>query len=253
MLLRRTKEHLKKQDWTAIGIDLVILILGVFIGIEAANWNGARHDSTRGVAYLERVRDDLGTDIATFEQRLRFWNEVSRSGQTAIRYGATGERDGHANWEILRAYFHASQIWFFTPADSTYDEMKSAGELDLVRNVGVRTALARYYQAAERNRTIFEMLPPYRDRVRGRMPMQTLTYMWDRCHRSGVSNQDLLNCEAPISEQESAAILRTLAADEDLLPALRSWNAHLRVMVDIGRTRLEAARGLDQQVKASLR
>lgn len=253
MPLRRAARHLKKQDWTAIAIDLVIVFLGVFIGIEAANWNGARHDSARGVAYLGRVQDDLGTDIATFEQRLEFWNEVSRLGQIAIRYGETGQTDGHTNWEVLRAFFHASQIWFFTPADSTSEEMKSAGELDLVRNVELRAALARYYQAADRNRPIFEMLPPYRDRVRGRMPLQILTYMWDRCHRSGASGQELLDCGAPISEQESAAILRTLAADEELLPALRSWNAHLRVMMDIGRTRLEAARNLDQQVTVSLR
>jgi hypothetical protein len=244
---------LQNQNWTAVAIDLVVVILGVFIGIEAANWNGARQDSARGDAYLDRIHHDLGTDIATLEQRFRFWSEVSRQGQIAIRYEETGQTGGHSNWEVLRAYFQASQIWFFTPADGTYEEMKSAGQLDLIRNVDVRAALAQYYQAAERNRALFEMLPPYRDRVRGLMPSQTLTYMWDQCHRSRVADEDFLNCEAPISEQESATALRTLAADDELLPALRSWNAQLRVMMDSGRTRLEAARDVDRQVKASLR
>jgi hypothetical protein len=247
LLLRRATEHLKKQNWAAVAIDLVVLILGVFIGIEAANWNSARHDTARGVAYLERIHDDLRTDIATFEQRLDFWSDVSHRGQIAIRYGETGQTGDHTNWEVLRSHFEASQIWFFTPANSTYEEMKSAGELDLVRSVQLRAALARYYQAAERNRQIFELLPPYRERVRGRMPLQVLTYMWDRC----ISDQRFLDCKAPISEQESAAILRSLESDQELLVALRSWNSHIRVMMDIGRSRLEAARDLDRQVETS--
>jgi len=247
-LLRRATEHLRKQNWTAIVIDLVVVVLGVFIAMEAANWNSARQDRARGIDYLGRIHDDVGTDIATFEQRFQFWRDVSFQGQIAIRYGETGQTGGHTNWEVLRAFFEASQIWFFTAANSTYEEMKSSGDLNLVRNVELRSALAHYYQAADRNRSIFEMMPPYRDRLRGRMPLPILTYMWDHC----ISNQKFLNCQAPVSEQESAAILRTLATDKELLPALRSWNSHIRVMMDIGRDRLEAARSLDQQVKASL-
>ena len=40
MLLRRFIEHVRKQEWTAIAIDFVIVVVGVFIGIQVANWNG---------------------------------------------------------------------------------------------------------------------------------------------------------------------------------------------------------------------
>ena len=39
MLLRRVIAHVRRQEWTAIGIDLVIVVVGVFIGIQVANWN----------------------------------------------------------------------------------------------------------------------------------------------------------------------------------------------------------------------
>jgi len=38
MILRRFMEHLKLQHWTAIGIELLIVILGVFIGTQVSNW-----------------------------------------------------------------------------------------------------------------------------------------------------------------------------------------------------------------------
>ena len=42
MRLRRIIEHLAAQHWTAMWIDLVIVVVGVFIGIQVSNWNQAR-------------------------------------------------------------------------------------------------------------------------------------------------------------------------------------------------------------------
>ncbi len=44
MLLRRVTEHVKAQNWFAVGIDFLIVVVGVFIGIQVANWNDARRD-----------------------------------------------------------------------------------------------------------------------------------------------------------------------------------------------------------------
>jgi hypothetical protein len=38
MLLRRLAENLKEQNWTAISIEFVLLVLGVFFGIQAQQW-----------------------------------------------------------------------------------------------------------------------------------------------------------------------------------------------------------------------
>lgn len=32
MLLRRVIEHVRAQNWTAVGLDFVIVVVGVFIG-----------------------------------------------------------------------------------------------------------------------------------------------------------------------------------------------------------------------------
>lgn len=42
MILRRVIAHVKAQNWFAVAIDFVIVVLGVFIGIQVANWNAAR-------------------------------------------------------------------------------------------------------------------------------------------------------------------------------------------------------------------
>lgn len=42
MLPRRVIEHVKNQNWTAVALDFVIVVAGVFIGIQVSNWNDAR-------------------------------------------------------------------------------------------------------------------------------------------------------------------------------------------------------------------
>ena len=65
MLLRRVIEHLRDQNWTAVGIDFVIVVIGVFVGIQVANWNEALADERLGRAYAARLLADLEKDRAT--------------------------------------------------------------------------------------------------------------------------------------------------------------------------------------------
>ena len=44
MILRRITEHVKAQNWFAVGLDFLIVVVGVFIGIQVSNWNAARSD-----------------------------------------------------------------------------------------------------------------------------------------------------------------------------------------------------------------
>lgn len=39
MLLRSITQHVKDQNWFAVSIDFCIVVVGVFIGIQVANWN----------------------------------------------------------------------------------------------------------------------------------------------------------------------------------------------------------------------
>ena len=58
MLLRRVIEHVREQHWTAIAIDFVIVVAGVFVGIQVANWNEARRGRTLEAEYIARLQRD---------------------------------------------------------------------------------------------------------------------------------------------------------------------------------------------------
>ena len=62
MLLRRVTKHVKDQNWFAVGIDFVIVVIGVFIGIQVANWNDARTNEYRESEILGTIYNELKED-----------------------------------------------------------------------------------------------------------------------------------------------------------------------------------------------
>ena len=68
MRLRRITAHLKEQNWIAVILDFVIVVFGVFVGLQVNNWNEARHDTVRGQEYLQRIHSDVLEDVAALDR-----------------------------------------------------------------------------------------------------------------------------------------------------------------------------------------
>ncbi len=81
MLVRRVIEHVKHQNWTAVALDFVIVVVGVFIGIQVSNWNAARGARAKEYGYLLRLHEDLEQSIATIDRTVRLLDRQA-AGQT---------------------------------------------------------------------------------------------------------------------------------------------------------------------------
>ena len=67
MILRRVIAHFRKQEWTAIAIDFVIVVLGVFVGLQVSNWNAARSERSAEIGYLAAMEEDVAYSIEKLE------------------------------------------------------------------------------------------------------------------------------------------------------------------------------------------
>lgn len=251
MLLRRVTEHVKDQNWTALALDFVIVVVGVFIGIQVSNWNDARVDEGRARAYLERLSLDLDADLAALADRDQFWRHVSRYGEQGLRYAQTGAASDATYWELLLAYFQASQVAEFITVQATYDELKSAGDLGLISDLEIRGALARYYNFTG-SATVVER-PAYRVHVRGVIPIEIQAYIWDSCYQSDqFGNQKMFDCPSPVDEARAQEIVDLLANNLALMEELRYWMSTMHIALLIAKDRVASATTLKQMIAASL-
>ena len=250
MILRRITEHVRAQNWFAVGIDFLIVVVGVFIGIQVANWNEARLDAGRAQAYLERISLDLDADLAALADRQRFWREVSRYGDMGLRYAQMGAADVTSHWALLLAYFQASQVAEFITAQATYHELRGARDLELISDLDIRNALARYYNFGAAA-TVVER-PAYRVRVRGIIPMDIQAYIWDSCYESDqFGNQRMFECPSPVSPAAAREIVDMLAGNSALMEELRYWMSTMHVAQLIAKDRIAAATSLKTMIASN--
>ncbi len=142
MLLRRVIAHLREQEWTAIAIDFVIVVVGVFIGLQVNNWNEARVERAKEFGYLVRLHEDLARSIVTIERTVGMLERQS-AGQTVLldalaRCAVPPGAGGEIEYAISTLGYINAPIF----SSRTYDELTSSGSFDLIANEKIRTGLS---------------------------------------------------------------------------------------------------------------
>jgi hypothetical protein len=149
MLLRRFTKHLRDQNWVAIGIEFVIVVLGVFLGIEVSNWNEARRQADAERATLTR----LAEEFASVEEELAraVNNYATTIESTGALMAALRAGQPPADETTFRRHLRDAQYIWDAPAQSvTYSELVATGALSRLSEAPLRAALTRYGHHAER-------------------------------------------------------------------------------------------------------
>jgi len=256
MLFRRVRDHVVNQNWTAVAIDFLIVVAGVFVGTQVSNWNANRHEQQRAQGYLMRIRANIESDRQGMDEALAYWAEVIRYGEAAIAYADEGRLEGGSRWRTVLAFYQASQLLPFRMDDTTYQELKSAGDLGLIRDAELRNALAAYYVTGPLPGSphLMQHTPEYRNLVRGYTPVSVSDYIWKQCVRAAGSQEETFDadCASPVSDAEAQAILDRYLAAPGLLPALRFWITNQKVAASLVKAVRRDSESLAQQVEGEL-
>ncbi|EED30666.1 conserved hypothetical protein [gamma proteobacterium NOR5-3] len=139
MLLRSVSQHMKDQNWLAVWLDFVIVVVGVFIGIQVANWNELQNEQIEAQRTLNTALVDL---VALRE-------EISQTVVThldvAIAIDAfmnSMESDHEIPPEIARRVIQsAALVGVFPSTPAALDDLLVAVRLDLLGEDAMRDAL----------------------------------------------------------------------------------------------------------------
>jgi hypothetical protein len=161
MLLRRVIEHVREQNWTAIAIDFVIVVIGVFVGIQVANLNEARVERQLVRGHLDEIAGDLRKHLQ-LDEALRGSARLRIAAVDYIHQEAFGTRlptklvlatetwdappaepfPAHLLDNLLGA---ANLVRISVSARNGYQSMISTGRLGLLRNRELAKRIQTYY------------------------------------------------------------------------------------------------------------
>ena len=143
MILSRVIEHMRHQHWTAVFLDLVIVVLGVFIGTNVTNWNDAHKMKMKSDVYTQRLFKDLYIEYQHDLSLLDYQSTAKKAAMAAfIGLTRPGKMDDR---KILINAYRATQYEWFEQHRAVYDELLSSGELDLISKPKLRETAIVYY------------------------------------------------------------------------------------------------------------
>lgn len=155
MLLRRVSQDLRSQNWVGFGIDLAIVVLGIFLGLQASQWYEHRQDIGVERTILERLGEDFESIEAAAQSAVRFHQEqivALEQMQDALR---DGEMDPVAEPQFLTGLSDAMGYDLGPGRSGTYVEILSSGYFRLLRSQELRKALTEYDDSVQKADYLF--------------------------------------------------------------------------------------------------
>jgi hypothetical protein len=228
MILRRLAQSLKEQNWTAIVIEFVLLVVGVFLGIQVSNWNQQRVTDNQARVFTERLRQDLSVEVWRYKALELYYNDVVANANLTL--DALEGRAELGNEALLIAAYRATQYSEFVQYRSTYDELTSTGNIGLIRDLKLRRLATETYGTKLYDNVKNEGLnSKYRAAFRMLVPMAAQVALRSNCGDRDSRVNDYASIELPLNYpcktglpaqeiDEAAALLR---GDPQLPPLLR--------------------------------
>ena len=147
MILRRLATSIRKQDWFTVIIETLIVVFGVFIGLQVNNWNEARKDRMEAETSRERLIAELQADLDAFAVRRQWYEEVQEAAlraDEALRSDPPETID--ETWGFVLDSWIAGGEWPFEPSAQIYSELQNSGDLDLIASGSMQRRLRDYYE-----------------------------------------------------------------------------------------------------------
>lgn len=142
----------------AIG-EIILVVLGILIALQINNWNEERKQKNLVKSYYESLYTDLKKDSVEYSRKkynanrnisklnnlLRFIENDYNIGRTRIDSVSFGD---HVYKDTLALIFSASQAGFLQfpqTYENTISDLRSTGNIKLLRNKELKSKLLEYY------------------------------------------------------------------------------------------------------------
>lgn len=170
MILRRITEHFKEQNWFAVGVDFLIVVIGILLAFQITEWAAARSDRAREAQIIGDLLADLDIDRAQYATAIaadKF--RISAANASLVGAGLSPiEFDWQrSNTDKIDYSFDISELSSFpagrldrlwsdvvigyhpTPSTSTYDTMVGAGDMKVIWDRQIVSEIQAYHNIAQ--------------------------------------------------------------------------------------------------------
>jgi hypothetical protein len=225
MIFHSVVEALRRQNWTAIAIELVIVVTGVFVGTQVSNWNQARVEKAATSRMLVQFAPELQAQIGFFDSARTYYASSRRYADEALAAWAGDRRISDERFVI--AAYQASQIYAQGLNAENWTLTFGGGQVRNIEDAQLRRNLELVLTQDYGQVQFAAVATPYREQVRRVIPIHLQDLIRRECGDRQIRNTLFAELPAtcslrlpPHEAKSTAAALRTNAE----LPRELNWH-----------------------------
>lgn len=168
MMFKRAIAAFRSRDWPGITIELCIVILGVFFGVMAANWNQARIDRDNTTRLLNQFKPEMQYQFDQYDRLKAYLATTGRYAEVALRGWNNDPRVTDEQFVI--AAYQASQATGSAINTQTWANIFGSSQVQNISDPVLRSRLIRVLSMDSSLTDYHQIQSAYRENVRRVIP-----------------------------------------------------------------------------------
>lgn len=146
MILQQLAKSLVKRDWSTVLVEVLIVVVGIFVGLQVDDWNRARKDRIDEGVFLKALHDDvLRADELSRRLRQRRLDRLDWTLSAGNVLFNRSKRNALTDNECTSIVWSTAFNITATGLPSV-DELIGTGRMGIIRDAELRTALVALQQ-----------------------------------------------------------------------------------------------------------
>jgi len=223
MILKQLAESMKNQDWFVVCIEIMIVVVGIFIGLQVDDWNKERTFRQTETELLYELKRELEASIHLTEGRSNSFKQAAEAGRRSLNFLSSDISCDTKCWPILVDFLHASQWQGTDVRKSTYENMLVLG---MPSNRAIIDAVEKYLLTTKANVDYYAVLPYYRTLVRRLIPLEIQEYYNEHCY-SALNGLEyyVLDCPKGVADDLTSQTVENIVGNSEIKPTLTGWTS----------------------------
>jgi hypothetical protein len=153
VIFKRFQDNIKRQDWFSVGLEILAVVFGVFLALQADNWNEWRHERSEERDYLVRLYADINSSIDTARAAIDYMTLHADRANVVLRSLKACRIDQDDQLDFANGLFQLGNVVPPYLADGTINELRATGKGSVFRAANIKQELnqllaqRRYYMS----------------------------------------------------------------------------------------------------------
>ena len=125
--------------------EIVLVVIGILIALQINNWNEQRKERIQEKIFLKRFEVELNTNLESISTAISLNKSRIHRADFLLRTIDKPQLAVDSSSYFIKSIEHASYTNIPIISANAFEELKSSGNLSLISNEALRTALQKYY------------------------------------------------------------------------------------------------------------